>query len=524
MAHDVRSEPNLPGVSGQAVPPDHRFRPARLLVAAAVMAVLGTQLIGPPVVASAWAIGSESTVQPAGPASFASVVERVKPAVVNVAVKGKGSEGKLSGRPEFRMPQLPEGSPFNDLFRRFFEEHGMPGGEDGPAVPRQAQAQGSGFIVDPSGYIVTNYHVVEGAQEITVVLDDGSKHTGTVKGRDAKTDLALIKIDAGRSLPYVEFGESDGAKVGDWVIAVGNPFGLGGSVTAGIISARGRDLQSGPFDDYLQIDAPINRGNSGGPLFDASGRVIGVNTAIWSPSGGNVGIGFAVPSSLAKSVVDQLRDHGSIARGWLGVQIQSVSEDLAQGFGVPEGKGALVAAVTPDSPAAKAGVKPGDLIVSMDGKALEDFKALPKLVAATEPGKRATLEVVREGKTRELTVTVGQTPDSEQVASAGSGEAAPAKGQLGLQLAALTPETKKKYGIKGDVEGVLVVDVKKGSSAARAGIQPGTLVLMVDQAPVDSPDALAKKVRQAYEQKRSAVVLLIEREGDRRFVAIKFEA
>ncbi|MCU0937381.1 MAG: PDZ domain-containing protein, partial [Gammaproteobacteria bacterium] len=275
----------------------------------------------------------------------------------------------------------------------------------------------------------------------------------------------------------------------------------------------------------------INRGNSGGPLFDASGRVIGVDTAIWSPSGGNVGIGFAVPSSLAKTVVDQLRDHGSIARGWLGVQIQSVSEDLAQGFGVPEGKGALVAAVTPDSPAAKAGVKPGDLIVSMDGKALKDFKALPKLVAATEPGKRATLEVVREGKPRELTVTVGQTPDSEQVApdseqvaSAGPGEAVPAKGQLGLQLAALTPEAKKKYGIQGDVEGVLVVDVKKGGPAARAGIQPGTLVLMVDQSPVDSPDALAKKVRQAYEQKRSAVVLLIEREGDRRFVAIKFEA
>ncbi len=522
MSHEVRPQTVAPEATSRPVPANTRFRPARMLVAAAVMAVLGTQVMGPPVVASAWAIGSEPTVQPAGPASFASVVERVKPAVVNVAVKGKGGEGKVAGRPEFRMPQLPEGSPFGDLFRRFFEEHGMPGGEDGPGVPHQAQ--GSGFIIDPSGYIVTNYHVVDGAQEITVVLDDGSKHTAKVKGRDAKTDLALIKIDASRPLPYVELGESDGAKVGDWVIAVGNPFGLGGSVTAGIISARGRDLQSGPFDDYLQIDAPINRGNSGGPLFDATGRVIGVNTAIWSPSGGNVGIGFAVPSSLAKSVVDQLRDRGSIARGWLGVQIQSVSEDLAQSLGVPEGKGALVAAVTPDSPAAKAGVKPGDLIVAMDGKALEDFKALPKQVAATEPGKRATLEVVREGKTRELTVTVGQTPDSEQVASAGPGEAAPAKGQLGLQLAALTPETKKKYGLQDEVEGVLVVDVKKGSPAARAGIQPGTLVLMVDQAPVDSPDALAKKVRQAYEQKRSAVVLLIEREGDRRFVAVKFEA
>lgn len=514
----VRAPSRTPVVRSHPV--GARTRPARLLVAAAVLAAVGGALVAPPLSAH-WSAQAASA-QSAGPGSFSGVVERVKPAVVNVSVKGKGIEGRLVGRPEFRTPQLPEGSPFNDLFRRFFEEHGVPGDEEGPAVPRQAQ--GSGFIIDPSGYIVTNYHVVDGAQEITVSLDDGSKHSATVKGRDAKTDLALIKIDAGRSLPHVEFGESDAAKVGDWVIAVGNPFGLGGSVTAGIISARGRDLRSGPFDDYLQIDAPINRGNSGGPLFDTTGRVIGVNTAIWSPSGGNVGIGFAVPSSLAKSVVEQLRDHGSIARGWLGVQIQPVSEDLAQGLGVPEGKGALVAAVTPESPAAKAGVKPGDLIVSMDGEALEDFKALPRLVAAAEPGKRATLEVVREGKTRELTVTVGQTPDSEKVASSEAGEAVPARGQLGLQLAALTPETKKKYGVKGEADGVLVVDVRKGSPAARAGIQPGTLVLMVDQAPVDSPDAVAKRVRQAYEQKRSAVVLLVEREGDRRFVAVKFEA
>lgn len=501
-------------------PVGSRTRPARLLVAAAVLAVVGGALVAPPLSAD-WSAPA-ANVQSSGPGSFSGVVERVKPAVVNVSVKGRGIEGKLVGRPEFRMPQLPEGSPFNDLFRRFFEEHGVPGGEEGSAIPRQAQ--GSGFIIDPSGHIVTNYHVVDGAQEITVSLDDGSKHSATVKGRDPKTDLALIKIDAGRSLPHVEFGESDGAKVGDWVIAVGNPFGLGGSVTAGIISARGRDLRSGPFDDYLQIDAPINRGNSGGPLFDTTGRVIGVNTAIWSPTGGNVGIGFAVPSSIAKSVVEQLRDHGSIARGWLGVQIQPVNEDLAQGLGVPEGKGALVAAVTPESPAAKAGVKPGDLIVSMDGTALEDFKALPRLVAAAAPGKQATLEVVREGKTRELTVTVGQTPDSEKVASSETGEAAPAQGQIGLQLAALTPETKKRYGVRGEAEGVLVVDVKKGSPAARAGIQPGTLVLMVDQVPVDSPEAVVKRVRQAYEQKRPAVVLLIEREGDRRFVAVKFEA
>jgi len=499
-----------------------RSRPTRTLVAAAVLALVAGQALSLPTASAAWPTASTATAQPAGPASFSGIVERVKPAVVNVAVKGKLGERKLAGRPEFKMPDLPEGSPFNDMFRRFFEEHGMPGGDDG--TPNATQAQGSGFIIDPSGYIVTNHHVVDGAQEITVILDDGSKHTATVKGRDPKTDLALIKIDAGKTLPYVEFAESDGAKVGDWVIAVGNPFGLGGTVTAGIISARGRDLHSGPFDDYLQIDAPINRGNSGGPLFDATGRVIGVNTAIWSPSGGNVGIGFAVPSTLASSVVDQLMTHGSIARGWLGVQIQAVTPEVAQSLGVPEEKGALVAAVTPDSPASRAGVKPGDLIVSMDGKPLEDFKALPRLVASAEPGKKATLEILREGRMRDLAVTLGQTPDSDKIASAEQGEATPAKAQLGLQLAPLTAEARKRFGLPAEAEGVLVADVKKGSPAARAGIRPGSLVVMVDQAAVDSPDALTKKIRQAYEDKRPSVLLLVEHEGDRRFVAVKFEA
>jgi serine protease Do len=449
-------------------------------------------------------------------------VERVKPAVVNVAVKGKISEHRLGERPELKMPEPPEGSPFADLFRRFFEERGMPGGDDG--TPNGPQAQGSGFIIDPSGYIVTNDHVVDGAQEITVILDDGSKHTARVKGRDPKTDLALIKIDAGRALPYVELGDSDGTKVGDWVIAVGNPFGLGGTVTAGIISARGRDLHSGPFDDYLQIDAPINRGNSGGPLFDATGRVIGVNTAIWSPSGGSVGIGFAVPSTLARSVVDQLMAHGSIARGWLGVQIQAVTPEVAESLGVAEEKGALVAAVTPESPAAKAGLRPGDLILSMDGKPLDDFKALPRLVAGAEPGQGASLEVLREGKTRDLSVTLGRTPGTETTASSDPSEATPARGQLGLQLAPLTPETKKRQGLPADAEGVLVLDVKKGSPASKAGIRAGSVVLMIDQSPVETPDALVKKVRQAYEAKRTSVLLLVEHEGDRTFVAVKLQA
>jgi len=252
--------------------------------------------------------------------------------------------------------------------------------------------------------------------------------------------------------------------------------------------------------------------------------VIGVNTAIWSPSGGSVGIGFAVPSTLAKSVVDQLMTHGGIARGWLGVQIQAVTPEVAESLGVPELKGALVAAVTPDSPAASAGLRAGDLIVAMDGKALDDFKGLPRRVAGAEPGQRATLEVLREGKTRELSVTLGRTPDVETTASADQGQASPARGQLGLQLAPLTPETRKRHGLPADAEGVLVLDVRKDSPAARAGIRPGSVVVMIDQSPVETPDALAKKVRQAYDEKRPSVLLLVEREGDRRFVAVKLEA
>ena len=495
MSCNIHIERNQPDVTPHPLRGDTRLRPARMLVAAAVMAVLGAQVIGPPVVASAWALGSESTVQPTGPASFASVVERVKPAVVNVAVKGKGVEGKIAGRPEFRMPQLPEGSPFDDLFRRFFEEHGMPGGEDGPTVPRHAQ--GSGFIVDPSGYIVTNHHVVEGAGEITVILDDGSKHVATVKGRDAKTDLALIKIDAGRSLPYVELGESDGARVGDWVIAVGNPFGLGGSVTAGIISARGRDLQSGPFDDYLQIDAPINRGNSGGPLFDATGRVIGVNTAIWSPSGGNVGIGFAVPSSLAKSVVEQLRAHGSIARGWLGVQIQSVNEDLAQSLGVAEGKGALVAAVTPDSPAAKAGVKNGDVITSVNGQPIDDAHRLTFSIGAIAPGTKLDLEVVRDGTTKNLSVTVSERPAmasrNGRSATEPEGLARNDEGVLnGVAVDNLTPQLRQRLNLPARLQGAVITSVEPDSAAAKAGLRNGDVILEINKQPVtNAQDAVA---------------------------------
>ena len=370
--------------------------------------------------------------------------------------------------------------------------------------------------------MVTNNHVVEHADEIEVTLFDGSRHPAEVKGRDPKTDLALLEIDADESLPHVELGDSDHAKVGDWVVAVGNPFGLGGTVTAGIISARGRDIQSGPFDEFLQIDAPINRGNSGGPLFDSEGRVIGINTAIYSPSGGNVGIGFAIPSSMARDIIAELEANGSVARGWLGVQIQPVTEIVAESLGLKEQQGALVASVVPGSPADRAGVETGDVIVRMNGEDLDDFKDLPKLVAKAEAGSEATLEVRRQGKTRELEVEIGRMPGDETEVALADGDAVPGSARLGIHLAELTPEARQRYGISEESVGVLVAGVERGSPASKAGIRVGSVIQMVGQEPVRSPDEVVAKVKEAAGRERSAVLLLVEHRGEKRFVAVRF--
>ena len=453
-----------------------------------------------------------------GPPSFADLAEKVSPAVVSIVITGKADAAAQAKMPQLRVPQFPQGSPFGDFFRQFRErQFGMPDGDR----QREFRASGSGFIISADGYVVTNNHVVENATEIKVVTGDGKRYDASLRGRDSKTDLALLKLDTDESLPYVELGDSDHARVGEWVVAVGNPFGLGGSVTAGIISARGRDINSGPFDDFIQVDAPINKGNSGGPLFDSRGRVIGVNTAIYSPSGGNVGIAFAIPSNLARQIIDELESSGKVVRGWLGVRIQPITDEIAEGLGLDNGHGALVAAVEAGSPAERGGIQTGDVIVSLDGTLLEDFKDLPKLVAATDSGSETTLQVLRRGQVHDLKIEIGTMP-SEEVKVALADETGDATPRIGVYLAELTPETRLRFRIDRDTDGVLVAGVEPGSPAARAGIEPGSVIGMVGQQSVSSPDDVIARVRQAASDNRSTVLLMVEKDGRQQFVAVKF--
>ena len=454
------------------------------------------------------------TAQTHAPAlpSFADVAERVTPAVVNVMVVTEATHsGGMQG-----MPELPDGAPPAEFFRHHFQQPGSSG-------PQQTRGVGSGFLVDADGYIVTNNHVVAEADEVTITLHDGAKFKARVVGRDDKTDLALIKIDAGRPLPFVELGSSAKARVGDWVLAVGNPFGLGGSVNAGIVSAQGRDIHSGPYDDYIQIDAPINTGNSGGPLFDAQGRVIGVNTAIYSPTGGNVGIGFAIPVDAVRTVVAALRTGGQVERGWLGVQIQAVTDELAAALGLKEATGVLVAGVVPNGPASQL-IKPGDVILSAGGQTLKDYRDLPKLVAALKAGTRLNLDILRNGEPRTIEATVGPMPDERKLAEQPSDKAAAGGPRLGIYLAPLTPQLRRDQGLDADSSGVFVTKVEPNSPAHRAGIEPGTVISMVSGQAVTTPEQIIAAVRKAAQDKQGSVLLRIEKGGNPLFVAVPFAA
>jgi len=452
--------------------------------------------------------------------SFADLVEKLLPAVVNISttqtIKGQ--------KPGVEIPQFPPGSPFEEFFKDFFDK------QQKQERSRKVTSLGSGFIVDPTGYIVTNNHVIADADEITVILEDDAKTNLKAKlvGRDSKTDLALLKVDPPKPLPFVKFGDSDKIRVGDWIVAIGNPFGLGGTVTSGIISARARQLNSGPYDDFLQTDAAINKGNSGGPMFNLDGQVIGINSAIYSPTGGSVGIGFAIPASLAKPVIEQLRKYGKTKRGWLGVKIQTVTDEIADSMGLSKASGALVASVTPNGPAEAAGIQAGDIILKFDGKDVMDMQHLPRIVAETDIGKEVPVEVWRKGKRVSVTAKVGELEETEQQASVQEKEKdkpAPAiKEQkiesLGVALAALTPELRDQYDIGAEVKGVVITSVEDTGNAADKGLRPGDVIVEVNQEEVSSPSQAADKIDQAKKAKRKSVLLLVERAGDLRFVAV----
>jgi serine protease Do len=464
------------------------------------------------------------------PDSFADLAAKLLPAVVNISTtQTLKTAGGDQAEPD--LPQFPPGSPFEEFFHDFLE-HGLPKGDHQDTLPRKATSLGSGFIIDPAGYIVTNNHVITDADEITVILHDNTNLKATVVGRDTKTDIALLQVKADKPLTAVSWGDSDAARVGDWVLAIGNPFGLGGSVTAGILSARQRDINSGPYDDFLQTDAPINRGNSGGPMFNMDGQVIGINTAIYSPSGGSIGIGFAIPSALAEAVVSELKgeaDH-TVHRGWLGVRIQAVTDEIAESLGLDKARGALVASVSDKGPAQAAGIQPGDVILGFDGKEVSDMRRLPRLVAETPVDKTVAMTVWRKRAETTVKVKVGKLDESDQQQA--SAQEVPKKTvtsqvgrvkALGLTLSGITPELKDKFSLGDDVKGVVVVDVAKDSSAADKGVHPGDVIMEAAQQEVKSPDEITSRIDEAKKSGRKSILLLVQRQGDLRFVALRID-
>ncbi len=463
------------------------------------------------------------------PGSFADLVETLLPAVVNISTTQKFKQGAEAPGPQAPQFQFPEGSPFRDFFEQFNRRRGGGGGSRHP--PRNATSLGSGFIIDIEGYVVTNNHVIEGADEITVIMQNGKRYEAKIIGRDKKTDMALLKIEATEKLTAVAFGDSAKARVGDWVIAIGNPLGLGGTVTAGIISARGRDIRSGPYDDYFQTDAPINRGNSGGPLFDINGAVIGINTAILSPSGGSIGIGFSIPSNIAKNVLGQLREFGTTRRGWLGVRIQTVSPEIAESLGLDGPRGALVAGVMKNSPAEAGGVKQGDVIIQFDNGDVTQSRKLPRMVAESNVGKDVPVRVWRDGREVDLTVRLGELEKVDQAslrALSGRRDRAGKVSRvvvdaLGLALSPVTPELTKKFEIDEDTKGVVITSVRKESDAAGKYLNPGDIIVEVNQEAVVTPADVLKHVERAREKGRKMVLLLIDKKGDMRFIPLRIE-
>ncbi|OQW55271.1 MAG: serine protease [Proteobacteria bacterium SG_bin9] len=480
-----------------------------------------------------------------GPDGIADVAEKVISAVVNISTsqtvdaRGQGGgESQQQGRNNNNNqnserganPQVPPGSPFEEFFDDFFKNR-PPGGRGGNQQARKVSSLGSGFIIDPAGIVITNNHVIADADEVNVILNDGSKLKAEVLGRDKKTDLAVLKVKPEKPLTAVKFGDSDTLRLGEWVIAIGNPFSLGGTVTAGIVSARNRDINSGPYDNYIQTDAAINRGNSGGPLFNLNGEVIGVNTAIISPTGGSIGIGFAVPSKTVVGVVDQLRQFGETRRGWLGVRIQQVTDEIAESLNIKPARGALIAGVDEKGPGKPAGIEPGDVVVKFDGKDIKEMKDLPRAVADTAVGKVVDVVIIRKGKEETKKVTLGRLEDGEKAIQASAKTTAPEPTEklvtqkaLGLDLAGLSKDLRTKYKIKDSVKGVVVTGVDAGSDAQEKRLNAGDVIVEVAQEAVTNAADVKKRIDQLKKDGKKSVLLLVSNgEGEVRFVALSVQ-
>jgi len=461
-------------------------------------------------------LGAASAAARPAPDSFADLAAKLLPTVVNIA-----TSQTLKAPPRAQLPNVPPGSPLEDLFKNFL-------GPDGEK-PRHVTSLGSGFIIDPAGFIVTNNHVIDNSDQIMVTLYDGSSLQAKVVGRDTKTDLALLKVVPKKPLPATHFGDSDKVRIGDWVMAIGDPFGLGSTVTAGIVSARNRDINAGPYDDFIQTDAPINRGNSGGPLFDMDGNVMGINSAIFSPSGGSVGIGFAIPANLAKDVVAQLKQFGVARRGWIGVRIQQVTEEIAQGMGLPNSQGALVADVTRDGPAQKAGLQNGDVVISFDNKPIGDSKLLPRVVAATPIGKTVNIDVLRKGRKQSYRIVIAKLdegpPDKpgKKLPPPAAPKAKSKLSQLGLTVVTLDENARAKYKLAGNVQGVVVSAVDPASPAADKNFRPGDVIVEAQNQPVKTPADLETRVDADAKAGKKAELMLVNRNGDLTYVGLRLE-
>jgi serine protease Do len=505
----------MSSLQSRRTPLDRRFASM-----ASVAAIAGVVVVASTGAHFALAAAPEAPALPAersGPPSFAAIVQSVKPAVISVRAKVNETSSEDLSPPdndhEHRRPPFFGRPPFD----RFFREFGVPNFPDGGGHPKFTLAQGSGFFISADGYVVTNGHVVSDSQSVEIETDNQKTYKAKVVGTDPKTDVALLKIDGRSDFPYVAFADSV-PQVGDWVLAVGNPYGLGGTVTAGIVSARGRDIGTSPYDDFIQIDAPVNKGNSGGPAFDESGKVVGVTTAIYSPSGGSVGIGFAIPADTVKAVVAQLKETGSVTRGWIGVQVQPITEDIADSLGLQKAEGALVDELQPDGPASKAGIKPGDVIQSVTGEGVKDARDLAKKIAGIEPGQTATLGVFQDGSEKTVTLTVAKMPDRTVTENRPSREHRGSTASLGLRLAPAA-------AVAGEgSHGVVVTDVDPDGPAAERGVHAGDIILDVAGRAVDNPF----EVRDAVEQARSAgkqVVLMRIKSGDAaRYIAVPLAA